>query len=131
MPQFRCHTLIALSLAAAIAGCGTSAESTSTPQSSEAPAPVALATHHTAAHHPSKALKQTQAALPLRQRTGDLNRVGAPGTTAAGGRFVPCLRPGTIRDARPALHPRGPEPGGHPGDDRPDDLRTRLHQDNS
>jgi excalibur calcium-binding domain-containing protein len=54
MPQFRCHTLIALSLAAAIAGCGTSAESTSTPQSSEAPAPVAIATHHTAAHHRSK-----------------------------------------------------------------------------
>jgi Excalibur calcium-binding domain len=51
MPHFHCHTLIALSLAAAIAGCGTSAESASTPQSSEAPAPVLTATRHTAAHH--------------------------------------------------------------------------------
>ena len=51
MPNFHRRTLIALSLATALAGCGTSTESASTPQSSEAPAPVAIATHHAPAHH--------------------------------------------------------------------------------
>lgn len=55
MPRFRPRTLIALSLAAVLAGCGGSAtQSASTPQSPEAPAPVAIATHITGSHHRPK-----------------------------------------------------------------------------
>jgi hypothetical protein len=92
MPHFHRHTLIALTLCAAIAGCGASPESASTqsaatPQKSEAPAPVAIATHHAAAHH-----RPTHTSRPKRSSTphpGSRSGSGLVFSTASGHHVQP------------------------------------------
>ena len=100
MPHFRRPTLIALSLAAALAGCGTSTESTSTPQTSEAPASVTIATHHTPAHHrqnhasrPNHHAARRKPASRLQPRSR--SRSGLASSTASGHEVQPQPAPGS------------------------------------
>jgi hypothetical protein len=93
MPHSHRRTLIALSLAAALGGCGTSTESASTPQSAEAPAPAAIATHQTPAHHrPNHASRPKPASRPQPSSHSDSGLVSS---TASGQRVQPQPAPGS------------------------------------